>query len=126
MKPPREFLLDECVGSRRFVDDELVRQDSKVDVLAGIKGNERSLTCVDRTLAERAGRRICVELLNSAGEEVQELVDRSCVGGPGDRTCRLAPRRGSAATQSRRALVRTVIACACVDSHGFSGSLANG
>jgi hypothetical protein len=110
MKPPRQFLLNERIGRWCFVDDELVRRDSKVDVLACVKRDERSLAGVDGTLAERARRRIGMELLDRAGEEVQELVDRACVRGSQDGARRLVPRRGAAATPSCRALVRTVIA----------------
>jgi hypothetical protein len=66
-----------------------------------------------------------VELLDRAGEKEQELVDRRRVGGSRQRARRLdtCGRSGTAAAQTCRPAIRSVIACAYGDGHDLSFSL---
>ena len=115
----RQLLLDDGpAADADFVDDDFARHDAEHQLLAALERHERPLAGVDRRLADLAGRRIGVELLDRAGQEQQELVDRRRVGGPRYRsrldTC---GRTGTTAAQTCRPAIRSVIACACGDSH---------
>ena len=115
-----------------FVHDELARHDAEDELLAAFERDERPLARFDGGLANLAGRRIGVELLDGAPEEQQELVHRRRRPRAGaspsatglDRHTR-ASRSGTAAAQTCQSAIRNVIACACVDRHGLSFSLAD-
>ena len=84
MEPPRELLFDDgAAADADLVDDELARHDAEDELLAAFERDERPLARLDGRLADLAGRRVGVELLNGAAEEEQELVDRRRVRGRG-------------------------------------------
>ena len=127
MEASRQLLFDDgAAADAHFVDDHLAGHHAENELLATVERNERALARVNRGLADLAGWRIGVKLLDRAREQQQELVDRGRVGGPRDRAVLDAGSRGrTTAARSCRWSVRTVIACACVDSHGLSFSLAD-
>ena len=120
VEPPRELLFDDgAAADADVVDDDLTRHDAEDQLLAALERHERPLAGFNGRLADLAGRRVGVELLNRAGEEQQELIDRGVVG-RARRARRLGARRHSltAAVQTCGPALRSVIACACGDSHG--------
>ena len=121
MEAPRQFLFDDgAAADAHFVDDHLAGHHAEDELLATVERDERALARVNRGLADLAGWRIGVKLLDRAREQQQELVDRGRVGGPRDRAVLDAGSRSrTTAARSCRWSVRTVIACACVDSHGL-------
>ena len=120
VEPARQLLLDDgAAADADLVNDELARHDAKHQLLAAVERDERALTGFDGRLADLAGRRIGVVLLNRARQEQDELVDRRVVGGAARRARRLDPggRSLTAAVQTCGSAIRSVIACARVDSH---------
>ena len=91
MEAPRQLLFDDrAFADADFVDDELARHDAEDELLPAFERDERPLAGLDGSLADLAGRRIGVELLDGAPEEEQELVDRR-------RVSRTAPARAAGA-----------------------------
>jgi hypothetical protein len=128
----RELLFDDRSGAdRHFVDDQLARRDAERHLLADLEADERALTCVDGAQAHLAGRRIGMELLNGAGEQVQQVLDRDRVGCSRCTRWRREPRvraarhRSAAAAQTCRSGVRTVMAGTDWRCHGFGFSLSD-
>ncbi len=121
VEPARELLFDDgAAADADLVDDDLARHDAEHQLLAALERDERPLAGLDGRLANLAGRRIGVELLDRARQEQQELVDRGVVGRARQRARGLDASRRSltAAVQTCGSAIRSVIACACVDSHG--------
>ena len=74
---------------------ELVRRNAEIELIALLELRQRAVPGLDRLLAERAGGRVRVELLNGAREELQALVgtaDSRVARGTGARAawCRMA------------------------------------
>ena len=86
VEPARELLLDDgAAADAHLVDDELARHDAEHQLLAAVECDQRPLAGLNGRLADLAGRRIGVELLNRARQEQEELVDRGVVGWAGRR-----------------------------------------
>ncbi len=125
MQPPCNLLLDDGAGADAdLVDDDLAGHDAEDDLLAAVDRHQRSLTRLDCCLADLARGRVGVELLDGAGEEQQELINRGRVSWPryllgwGS-----GGRRPTSAVQTCLSAIRSVITGACVDSHGLCVSL---
>jgi hypothetical protein len=133
MEPSRQFLFDDgALADTEVVHDELARHDAEDDLLAAFERDERPLARFDGGLADLAAWRIRVELLDGAPEEDQEFLHRRRVREPGRRRRRRdldrrtrATRTGTAAAQPCQLAIRNVIACARVNRHGLSFSLAD-
>jgi len=79
-----QLLFDHGDGADlNVLDDERVRRDAGREAIAVLDGLERFVTRHHRVHAQRAGRRIGVELADGAGEELECALDRGQVHGTG-------------------------------------------
>jgi hypothetical protein len=70
VETPRQLLFDDrAFADADFVNDELSRRYPEDELCPAVERDERPLAGVDRRLADLAGRRIRVELLNGPSEE---------------------------------------------------------
>ena len=107
MEASRELLFDDgAAADAHFVDDHLAGHHAEDELLAAVERDERALARVNRGLADLAGRRIGVKLLDRAREQQQELVDRGRVGGPRDRAVPDAGQPGRTAAARDLSVVR--------------------
>ena len=89
VEPARELAFDQCAPAHRhFVDGQLVRRNAEVQVIALLELRQRAVPRLDCLLAEGAGGRVRVKLLNGAREELQALFSASTLGASGNRTLR--------------------------------------
>ena len=89
VEPARELAFDQSAPAHRhFVDGQLVRRNAEVQVIALLELRQRAVPRLDCLLAEGAGGRVRVKLLNGAREELQALFGTSALGASGNRTLR--------------------------------------
>ena len=81
MQPADDLVLDNRAGADPdVVDDQLARGDAACQPIASLERREHLVARGDRVRAQRAGRRVGMELPDRAGEQLQELFDGRKVG----------------------------------------------
>ena len=89
VEPARELAFDQSAPAHRhFVDGQLVRRNAEVQVIALLELRQHAVPRLDCLLAEGAGGRVRVKLLNGAREELQALFGTSTLGASGNCTLR--------------------------------------
>ena len=128
VQPARELMLDHRPRpDANFVDDDLSRHHPEDKLFAVLEGQQRPLAGVDCRKADLTGGRIGMELLDGASQQQEKLVNRRGIrrAGYGARSRRAFGHGRTGSAQTCSPGIRSVIACACWDSHGSSFSNAD-
>ena len=129
VQPARELLLDDRAGADAdLVDDDLARHDAEDELLAVRRappapaGRRRLLSGRSGWSADRCGT---AGWRGRAAAGTRRPPARRPAAPPCAAGGRVRAQAATAAAQTCRPAIRSVIACACVDSHGLSFSYAD-